>query len=85
MKKIFLSIGMIVSMLLGYSQGLEAVIVETYYISDANDATDTDGGTLTAGSVTYRVYVDMAPNFEFQAAYGDANHEMFIETTTQFC
>ena len=31
---------------------LENVIVETYYISDANDATDTIGGGVVVGSRT---------------------------------
>ena len=39
---------------------LERVYIEKYYVSDANDATDTTGGILPAGSTTYRVYVDMA-------------------------
>ena len=67
-----------------FSQGLEGIIVETYYISDANDATDTDGGSLATGSTTYRIYVDMAAGYEIQAVYGNANHEMRIATTTQF-
>jgi len=68
----------------GYSQGLENIIVETYYVSDANDATDTDGGSLAAGSVTYRIYVDMATGYKLQAVYGNTNHDLRIATTTQF-
>ncbi|MFN9799317.1 MAG: hypothetical protein ACK54P_04800, partial [Bacteroidota bacterium] len=68
----------------GLSQGLEGIIVETYYISNANDATDTDGGSLAVGSTTYRIFVDMAPGYEIQAVYGNANHELRIATTTQF-
>ncbi|MFN8865233.1 MAG: T9SS type A sorting domain-containing protein [Flavobacteriales bacterium] len=67
-----------------FTQGLEGIIVETYYISNANDATDTDGGSLAAGSTTYRIFVDMAPGYEIQAVYGNANHELRIATTTQF-
>ncbi|MBK6639737.1 MAG: hypothetical protein IPG39_00075 [Bacteroidetes bacterium] len=67
------------------SQGLENVIVEKYYISDANDATvNATGGVLPVGSVTYRVYLDLLPDYIFQAAYGDGNHECRIETTTLF-
>ncbi|MDZ4750992.1 MAG: hypothetical protein SGI87_05200, partial [Flavobacteriales bacterium] len=68
----------------GTSGGVEDVIVETYYISDANDATDTDGGSLPEGSTTYRVYIDLAPGYELQAVYGNNNHELRIETTTEF-
>ncbi|MBI1266283.1 MAG: T9SS type A sorting domain-containing protein [Cryomorphaceae bacterium] len=67
-----------------WAQGLENVFVETYYVSDANDATDTDGGNLPPNSVTYRIFVDMAPGYELQAIYGNTNHEARIETTTFF-
>jgi hypothetical protein len=66
------------------AQGLEDIIVETYYVSDANDATDADGGSLPVGSTTYRIYVDMAPGYELQAVYGNSDHTLRIETTTLF-
>jgi hypothetical protein len=66
------------------AQGLQNIVVETYYISDADDATDTDGGFLAEGSVTYRIYVDMAPGYELQAVYGNGNHELRLETSTLF-
>ncbi|MBI1266281.1 MAG: hypothetical protein GC193_02495 [Cryomorphaceae bacterium] len=69
---------------LGRSQGLENILVETYYVSDSNDATDTDGGSLEVGSVTYRVFVDMAPGYELQAVYGNENHPLSISTSTYF-
>jgi hypothetical protein len=69
---------------MGSSQGLEDVIVETYYISDANDATVNDGGTLPAGTTTYRIYLDLAPNTKVETIYGSPNHELRIETTTLF-
>lgn len=69
--------------------GLENIIVEKYYISDANDSLASDGisinpGTLPVGSTTYRIYVDMLPGYNFQAAYGVPGHEFRIETTTLF-
>ncbi len=65
--------------------GLEGVIVEKYYISNANDATMNGvGGVLPAGSVTYRIYVDLLPGYKFQAAYGIPNHELRLATTTSF-
>lgn len=71
-----------------YSQaqnGLEDIIVEKYYVSDANDATmNSTGGVLPVGSVTYRIYADMLPGYKFQAAYGVPGHELRIETTTLF-
>lgn len=65
--------------------GLEDIIVEKYYISDVNDTNaNSVGGNLPIGSVTYRIYVDMMPGYNFQAAFGLTDHEMRIETTTQF-
>lgn len=68
-----------------HAQGLENVIVETYYVSDANDTmTNADGGVLPVGSVTYRIYADLLPGYRFQAAYGVPGHELRIGTTTLF-
>jgi hypothetical protein len=66
------------------AQGLEDVLVETYYISNATDATDADGGNLPVGSVTYRVYIDMAPGYKLLTMYGEPNHELRFETSTLF-
>jgi len=63
---------------------LEKVIVEKYYISDAFDSTDTDGGKLDSGSVTYRIYVDMKPGYKLKGIYGDANHALKISSTAPF-
>ncbi len=65
------------------STGLEKVIVEKYYVSDANDA-DASAGTLPVGSVTYRIFVDMKPGYRFQTVYGVPGHTMFINTTTSY-
>ena len=68
----------------GFS-GLENIIVEKYYISEANDTlANASGGALPVGSVTYRIYVDMQPGYIFQAAYGVPGHELRLETTTGF-
>ncbi|MFM7079386.1 MAG: hypothetical protein ACKOYC_06305, partial [Bacteroidota bacterium] len=59
------------------AQGLEGIVVEKYYISNANDqSVNSLGGVLPVGSVTYRVYADLAASYQFQAVYGDANHEL---------
>ena len=63
--------------------GLEGIIVEKYYVSNANDAAKSSG-TLPAGSVTWRIYVDMAPGYKFQAAYGVPTHTLKMTTTTSF-
>lgn len=65
--------------------GLEAIIVEKYYISDANDtAGNAVGGAIPIGSTTYRIYVDMLPGYRFHMAYGNKNHELRISTSTKF-
>lgn len=63
---------------------LQKVIVEKYYISDANDATDTLGGGLSAGSTTYRIYVDLAPGSILKKIYGDGYHPFSIQSTAPF-
>ncbi len=68
-----------------FVQGLEGIIVEKYYISNANDtAVNSTGGILPVGSVTYRIYADLLPGFNFQAAYGVPNHELRMSTSTTF-
>ncbi len=63
--------------------GLENIIVEKYYVSNAADATGSIG-VLPAGSVTYRIYADMLPGYKFQAAYGVPTHALTFSTTTTF-
>lgn len=90
MKKMLLSLSSFFIVLALHAQnGLECVMVEKYYISDANDTmVNMDGGVLPVGSVTYRIYADMLPGYKFQAAYGvntpGADHELRIATTTLF-
>ena len=67
-----------------YAQtGLECIVVEKYYISNAADAA-ASVGVLPVGSVTYRVFADMLPGYKFQALYGVTGHAMNINTTTSF-
>lgn len=66
-----------------HAQGLENIIVEKYYISDAKDSTAL-GGHLPAGSVTYRIFADMKSGYRFQAAFGITDHELRLGTTTSF-
>jgi hypothetical protein len=63
--------------------GLENIIVEKYYISNAADAAGSSG-VLPAGSVTYRIYADMLPGYKFQMAYGTSNHNLKFTTSTSF-
>jgi hypothetical protein len=68
----------------GAQSAIEDVIVEVYYVSDENDATDEAGGGLQAGSRTYRVYLDLCDGCALRAVYGDANHELRVASTAPF-
>jgi hypothetical protein len=65
------------------AQDIENVIVETYYVSDASDATDTTSGAwgLAEGSVTYRIYLDLCDSCALRAVYGSADHPLRLEST----
>lgn len=63
---------------------LEGVFVETYYVSDSLDAGDTTGGNIQAGSVTYRVFLDLVPGSRLLAIYGDNTHPFMISSTRSF-
>ncbi len=75
------------------SQGLQNIIVEKYYVSNAADAAaanaDLSGagyttGTLPVGSVTFRVYADLNPGWGIQSVYGVPSHPLVLTTTTSF-
>lgn len=63
---------------------IENVLVEKYYISDANDSSDTISGGLTEGSITYRVFLDLDTLCALRAIYGDTNHALVITSTAPF-
>ncbi len=63
---------------------LEKVIVETYYISNNADSTDTIGGKVEAGSTTYRIYIDMLPGSKLKKIYGNNDHPFSIASTDYF-
>ena len=70
------------------AQGLQGIVVERYYVANAADVTDatTEGAVvpLTTGSVTYRVFVDMAPGYKFSQIYGSPTHTMTVSSTANF-
>jgi hypothetical protein len=69
--------------------GLEGVLIERYYIADANDVS-TPFFPVPSGATTYRVYIDMAPDWELQAIFGATNAStgeidtFLIRSTTPF-
>ncbi len=84
MKKLLIALGMLISAnMVNAQNGLESIIVEKYYVSNAADAAGSTG-TLPAGSVTYRFYADMLPGYKFQVAYGTADHTLSLTTSTTF-
>src|SRR5687768_2082537 len=63
---------------------VERVNVETYYISDQFDATDTIGGHLEEGSTTYRIFIDLLPGSRLISIYGDESHPLIFSSTEHF-
>lgn len=63
--------------------GLQNIIVEKYYVSNAADSASA-AGVLPSGSVTYRLYADMLPGYNFQALYGVSAHPLTITSSTTF-
>lgn len=63
---------------------IENVIVETYYITEANDTLDPDAGPLAIGAKTYRVFLDLCADCALRAIYGDTAHPLEIISTEPF-
>lgn len=66
------------------SAQVEGVRVETYYITDEVDATDTSGGVVEAGYTTYRIFVQLAPGSVLTGIFGDERHPFVISSTSPF-
>lgn len=68
--------------------GLEGIVVEKFYISNAADSIDAvnNGAAypLYVGSTTYRVYANLLPGYKVIQLFGNTNHPLSIETTTAF-
>jgi hypothetical protein len=68
--------------------GLEGIVVEKYYISDAADSMDAANNgavyPLGVGSVTYRVYANLLPGYKVIQMFGNNAHTLNIATTTSF-
>jgi hypothetical protein len=70
------------------AQGLDSIVVEKYYVSNLEDSLNADlnGATspLRIGSVTYRVFADLADGYKFIQMFGNSAHDLKISTTTDF-
>lgn len=89
MKKSLLLVAAVLSAAVSFSQvGLEGIVVEKYYISDAADSTDAgDNGAvypLHVGSVTYRVYANLLPGYKVIQLFGAPQHTLNVHTSTAF-
>lgn len=71
-----------------FAQGLQGIVVEKYYQTDAADAANaSNNGAVTplaVGSTVYRVYVDMAPGYKFSTLFGNAAHNLTVNSTANF-
>lgn len=83
MKKILAFIILLLSNHLN-AQGLEDIIVETYYITDVNDASYKGSALIAENTVTYRIFVDMKSGYRLQSVFGSPGHEMILSTSTFF-
>lgn len=63
---------------------IKKVFIETYYISDSTDATDTTGGILPIGSITYRVFIYLTKGNKLLSIYGDENHTLKFGSDSVF-
>ena len=89
MKKSLLFIAVVFSAFVSFSQvGLEGIVVEKFYVSDAADSTDAaENGAvypLHVGSVTYRVYANLLPGYKLLSMFGSPEHTLNVKTTTAF-
>lgn len=84
MKNLLLAIFTLLMFYANAQDAIKNVIVETYYVSDANDATDTIGGKLEPGTKTYRIYVQLRPGCKLMSLYGDKNNMLKISSTAPF-
>jgi hypothetical protein len=89
MKKSLLLIATVFTSFIAFSQvGLEGIVVEKFYVSDAADSTDAgDNGAvypLHVGSVTYRVYANLLPGYKVIQLFGSAQHTLNVNTSTAF-
>jgi PKD repeat protein len=79
---------LLISVQASFAQGLEGIIVERFYETDAADeANALDNGSvvpLPVGSVVYRVFVDMADGYKFSQLFGTLEHPLSVNATAEF-
>jgi hypothetical protein len=63
---------------------IQNVIVEKYYVADANDIANTGGGQLQPGAITYRVYVDLSAGSKISRLFADSSHLLIFKSSQPF-
>lgn len=64
---------------------VRGLVVEKYYRAGSDDLTDSTGGRfLEAGSVTYRVFVELELGSRITQVFGDTNHLLRFTSTRPF-
>jgi hypothetical protein len=85
MKQGLLVIFALVAVLSKAQDGLEGVYIEKYYVSKEADSKGAIfSGELPAGSVTYRIWVDLKQGYRFQAAFGAPGHPLVLRSKAPF-
>jgi hypothetical protein len=73
---------------LNAQQGLEGIIVEKYYVSNAADSVNAFDQlapyALHTGSITYRIYADLLPGYKVIQIFGNTEHPLKFNTSTAF-
>ena len=63
---------------------IQNLVVEKYYVPNASDIANTDGGQLQNGAVTYRVFIDLANGSKISKLFADSLHLLKIKSTQPF-
>jgi len=82
MKKILLSLCLVFLVLEGQAQHLKKIVAEKYYVANATDAAADASGVLKAGSVTWRIYVELQPEWFLVNVFGVGAHPFGMSTTS---
>ena len=90
LKNLLCSAALLLGATAATAQGLQNIIVEEFHTVTQADAdaynNDHGGGSfpLVAGMKTYRVYVDMAPNYRLTSVFATPNSPLSVNSTTTF-
>jgi len=84
MKKLIVLASLVLTILHPLKGQIEDVIVETYYISQADDIIDPFDAILVDRSVTYRVFIDLEEEVRIKELFADGEYPIQINSTKDF-